>query len=510
MLLRKNAGFPSFVTEKTLLANNTPIDKSSTSMFETICGKKFGGPTVLAEFLGVTVGAVSHAVSEAKNRGRLYFECGKPSKKIIYFKKTEIDPIILSSSDSDQGDNSTQISLISSTRKSESATKHTNSSKVKEAGMSTANTKKVHFTENIVENNHTNNHNRECKKRKGILFVTEDTSHRCQMKPRFSYCVKYMAGMQVHTHLQAASSKLFPSKNLILLDPSQATQMIGYIDLGKTKSEFFGCHKSTTLLFDVAETWMLHSSCTYGSIQRFRNAVSQKTLADFGTPVYKSVLWVKDALCEESRMYCDADDCLQFILSDYARQGFYNLMFEDEMKTMPSSTLSRTRKCTHNSVTNEEQTDENTRIEQKNVHLKTTNDTYPTVDLASAKEELPPMHTEKIIGEKESFIVDAMSTQNETNPGLRGCDVRKCPASVFDTYSVDKATSCNSSENRYLQTCLELATQLEGQMRTRVAAFSRCSEIDLTLMKTEQAAHALRNITTLLIDANKLLYLEAQ
>lgn len=51
--------------------------------FQTLCGRTFESSSSLADFLGVTKGAISHAKSEAKGKGRGFFECGKPLKRFI-------------------------------------------------------------------------------------------------------------------------------------------------------------------------------------------------------------------------------------------------------------------------------------------------------------------------------------------------------------------------------------------------------------------------------------------
>lgn len=46
-------------------------------------GRTFESSSSLANFLGVTKGAISHAKCEAKEKGRQFFECGKPVKRYI-------------------------------------------------------------------------------------------------------------------------------------------------------------------------------------------------------------------------------------------------------------------------------------------------------------------------------------------------------------------------------------------------------------------------------------------
>jgi hypothetical protein len=47
--------------------------------FQTLCGRIFD----TVEFLGVHVSVVSHATSEARAKGRMFFECGNPIKRSI-------------------------------------------------------------------------------------------------------------------------------------------------------------------------------------------------------------------------------------------------------------------------------------------------------------------------------------------------------------------------------------------------------------------------------------------
>ena len=71
--------------------------------FETLCGRTFDSSAALANFLGVTKGAISHAKSDAKEKGRAFFECGKPTKRFIRILETDESTPQLSEGDDTNG-----------------------------------------------------------------------------------------------------------------------------------------------------------------------------------------------------------------------------------------------------------------------------------------------------------------------------------------------------------------------------------------------------------------------
>jgi len=66
------------------------IGMSGTAKFRTACGRTFDSNVALAEYLGVDKSSVSHAVCEAKAKGSMFFECGKPHKRCVTILKTNV------------------------------------------------------------------------------------------------------------------------------------------------------------------------------------------------------------------------------------------------------------------------------------------------------------------------------------------------------------------------------------------------------------------------------------
>lgn len=177
-------------TEKACLSSGCSGPK-----FQTLCGHTFDTNLALAEFLGVHVSAISHATGEARAKGRLFFECGKPIKRSIRI----IQPHVLAPDEREL-------------QTDENPTNPANPANPDNA----TNPTKVDFSTFAYTSSHAS-----------------------------------MKAMQVHTHMQAAALKLFPDRKLLLLNCNPKIR--------NTNVAIVKAVNSDAIKFDVAETWMLHA-----------------------------------------------------------------------------------------------------------------------------------------------------------------------------------------------------------------------------------------------------------
>jgi len=137
-----------------------------------------------------------------------------------------------------------------------------------------------------------------------------------------------LKAMQVHTHLQAASLKIFPERKLRLL------QMTDSNNTWKINNFSVSCkQESESFKFNVAQTWYLHAEQNEKSLYWF----SQKVDASISNKVLKTDTYASLLVCdppETSAMglgyktaYLNAEDMLRFL-------QHYLYMFEDQAKNM--------------------------------------------------------------------------------------------------------------------------------------------------------------------------------
>lgn len=134
--------------------------------------------------------------------------------------------------------------------------------------------------------------------------------------------------LQVHTHLQAAAMKLFPGRNFLLPTDVYANRYIGTI------VTYDG---SEPAKFDLAQTWLLHSPSSYVTPYGFRRALTGEN-QDTPSPEldnvkYPSLVYVKYWPSESPakfkyRAMLNAEDTIKFLVSDFARKGQHNEIFE--------------------------------------------------------------------------------------------------------------------------------------------------------------------------------------
>ena len=130
-----------------------------------------------------------------------------------------------------------------------------------------------------------------------------------------------MKAMQVHTHLQAASLKLFPERKLRLLKINDINRDIA-VSIKQDAIENSGGIK-----FDVAETWMLHADQTDKSFVCFNKQVDERVrnkvlcadsypslIVCYYTPeTSQHLIGLSDDITSYRRAFLNAEDMLSFL-----------------------------------------------------------------------------------------------------------------------------------------------------------------------------------------------------
>ena len=180
-----------------------------------------------------------------------------------------------------------------------------------------------------------------------------------------AYKRSLMPCMQMHAHLQAAALRCYPGRKL--LSPWAAERYRSYqtqrheiqvslrhptersgakyekpIDIRTWSSPAWAGPK-----FDLAQVWMMHSPTSYAAAYGFRRALlgepQDSPITELDVAKYQSLVILRchehdargnaDAAREKSkfRVAMNAEDILKFMLSDFARKGTYDEIFEDDV-----------------------------------------------------------------------------------------------------------------------------------------------------------------------------------
>ena len=135
---------------------------------------------------------------------------------------------------------------------------------------------------------------------------------------------------QVHAHLQAAALRCYPGRKLLV--PARGPYQHHSIRTWSSKD--FPEPK-----FDLAQVWSLHSPSSYCASYGFRRALlgepQETPTPELDPGKYPSVLILKyseKAYSEKSKwtVAMNAEDILKFMLSDFARKGAFDEIFDDE------------------------------------------------------------------------------------------------------------------------------------------------------------------------------------
>ena len=139
----------------------------------------------------------------------------------------------------------------------------------------------------------------------------------------------FLPFIEVHTHLQAAALRLYPGCKLLLPERSaHHTKCIRAIASRDAPDAF---------KFDVAQVWHVHSPSSYVTPYGFRRALTGENqdspTSELDTRKYPSLEILK--YCDPERptkfkyrAIMNAEDMLKFMLSDFARKGQYDEIFD--------------------------------------------------------------------------------------------------------------------------------------------------------------------------------------
>jgi hypothetical protein len=327
----------------------------------------------------------------------------------------------------------------------------------------------------------------------------------------FTVLPKTMKAMQVHAHIQAVALKLFPDRKLILADRSSDDGMSVSI-LKRVTGTFF----ERLTRFDIAETWMLHSQAsTMGSHEQmvgesllwFVRALQGDSYYGLTTELckrkYPSLVISKYSIANDTskymqvignkRPYMGAEDILKFLLSDFARQGPHKYVFEDEMNTMRSPSPPSPPSFLRHTETTVRKEDKTPMLEETTE--ETTGDTSP---VRNKHQTLPPTYDQSLTREYSY----AQTQQCRETPAL--------PPEPSNSVSNPSNSVSNpaSAQDDFMKTCCDIMKDVECSMQERRLMLGRgdYDEENTKKRKRALAADSIRNVTTILFAANKLLY----
>jgi hypothetical protein len=154
----------------------------------------------------------------------------------------------------------------------------------------------------------------------------------------------FLPFMEVHTHMQAAALRLHPGRKLAIPPRSAQLKHSTKIRTATTRDA------PDSYKFDLAQVWKMHSPSSYTTPYGFRRALTGEN-QDSPTPEldvrkYPSleILRFFDSdrrTVVKFRPLMSAEDILRFLLSDFARKGQCDELFEDPAHLEPASTTPR-------------------------------------------------------------------------------------------------------------------------------------------------------------------------
>jgi len=149
------------------------------------------------------------------------------------------------------------------------------------------------------------------------------------------YILSLMPVMQAHAHMQAAAHRLYPKRKLKI--PTLSNHQIQSIRVWIPKS---ADSKETLPKFDLAQIWSLHSPSSYCSQYGFRRALlgepQEKPVPELRK--YPSLSFFAHEQLSKPSVAMHAEDIIKFMLSDFARKGQFDEIFEVAQAEVVQST----------------------------------------------------------------------------------------------------------------------------------------------------------------------------
>ena len=385
-------------------------DRSTTvaAKFQTLCGRTFDSNVALAEFLGVDKSSVSHAVCDAKAKGRMYFECGKPIKRSIRILTQHVSDVATMSSNGKKND------------------------------AVARDDQELEILENRAQNIDT------------MAFLRQS-----------------MKAMQVHAHLQAAALKLFPNHKLFLLE---ADEKISNIKIATV-------HKDDRIYFDVAETWMLHAYAR-GEKSNFYSFVQKVEAVDVGA----------FASC---------------LIGGYTSRSNLQLLSNSAENILGHRRAFMSA--------------------EDMIHFFKHNTTLLESDFAATLTPSPrEIHMEEDKLSEDKFGEDKLGEDKLGETKKRKtttCKPSRAPPTYLESikseYSLPTAhlkTPATTPEDEFMKICGDVMKNVDDalQQRTCLLAQDNVETESVKKRKCHLAADSIRNVTTILFAANRLLYSTSQ
>ena len=174
----------------------------------------------------------------------------------------------------------------------------------------------------------------------GVMLEPAEDASASDMHRWFTF----LPFMEVHTHMQAAALRLHPGRKLAIPPRSAQLKHSTKIRTATTRDA------PDSYKFDLAQVWKMHSPSSYTTPYGFRRALTGEN-QDSPTPEldvrkYPSleILRFFDSdrrTVVKFRPLMSAEDILRFLLSDFARKGQCDELFEDPAHLEPASTTPR-------------------------------------------------------------------------------------------------------------------------------------------------------------------------
>lgn len=304
-----------------------------------------------------------------------------------------------------------------------------------------------------------------------------------------------MPSMQVHARLQQIVLEKYHPKKMRVAEPSimQTKKSLKDIEV-LVDEDGNGRH---AVKFSLQQTWMLQSPSTYRDAYGFRRALMgdnyNSPSSELCVKKYPSLVFVnynpdigcssgKDLVkCKPCKPFMSAEDVVKFLLSDFARRGQYDEIFEDD------------------DVHGGPKVDRDQRREQE------------ASDDHGWSGELGPLDSRESESRKPEMLYNAGKSEWQGPPEL----VKIIEQSYAHPTTSDcwRRSSCGTkpvtAQSNFMQSCLTKIDFLQKCFSERASIASDECSARKKKRKLELANTVTQNIANILLDANAMLYNEA-
>jgi hypothetical protein len=295
--------------------------------------------------------------------------------------------------------------------------------------------------------------------------------------------IQAMPCMQVHARLQHAVMQKYKGKKMRLVEPSLVESSIPtkktlkFIEVIVEEDIDGKCYPEK---FNLQQTWMLQSPSTYRDAYGFRRALMgdnyNNPCSDLNVENFPSLVFVKyhsEIGCASGKdmikckPFMDAEDVIKFLLSEFAKRGQYDEIFEDDTKHKRQKSNGDKRLEVESSTDDQEWQDEQ----------------GPTGKSAWTG----PPELVKII---EASGVSRVNTEEATG-------------------QVKSRVQAATAQSMFMQRCLARMDAVQDCFSKRASTASGdCSTVKKK-RKNELANTAMHNFASILMEANVMFYSEA-